>query len=102
LAGHDADGLAVRVFEDQAALRTLQHVRRVVAGGVAICAVAVEVERVIIAGVGAEVLAKLVECWRAEDIHVGGQVAGADEFYERQWSGSARRAQTAARPPAGC
>jgi hypothetical protein len=88
VAGGFRIGLAVRVFEDQAALRALQHVRRVSARAVAVSAVAVKVERVIVTGVGAEVLAKLVESWRAQYIHMGGQAARLDEFYKRPGDGA--------------
>ena len=88
VAGGFRIGIAVGIFEDQAALGTLQHVRRVLARAIAIGAVAVEVERVIVAGVGAEVLAKLVEGRRTQDIHVRGQAAGLDKFYKRPGDGA--------------
>jgi hypothetical protein len=88
VAGGFRIGLAVCVFEDQAALGTLQHVRRVPASAVAIRAVAIEVQRVIVAGVRAEVLAKLVESRRAQHIHMRGQAARLDEFYQRPGDGA--------------
>ena len=88
VAGGFRVGLAVGVFEDQAALRALELVARVFACAVAIRAVTVEVERVIVAGMGVEVLAKLVEGRRAEHIHVSGQAPGLDEFYKRPGDGA--------------
>jgi hypothetical protein len=88
VAGGFRIGIAVCVLEDQAALRTLQHVRRVLARAFAIRAVTVEVERVIVAGVGAKVLAKLIESRWAQHIRVCWQAARLDEFYKRPRDGA--------------
>ncbi len=55
------------------------------AGSFAIAAVAVEMENVIVAGMLVEMMAKLVEGGRAEDIDMGGKILFLDEFDE--WAG---------------
>ena len=58
------------------------------AGAVAIAAVAVEVQHVIVAGMGAEVFAKLVERRRTQDVHVSGQALRTDQIDERAGDGA--------------
>ena len=87
VAGGFRIGLAICIFEDQSPLEALQHVRRVLVRAVGIGPMTVEVERVIVTGVGAEVFAKLVESRRAEHIHARGQAARLDQFDERAGDG---------------
>jgi len=81
-------GLAVGVFEDEMALVALEFVCGIFAIAGSISSVAVEMEHVIVTGVGAEVLAKLIEGGRAEDVDMGWETPGADEFDKRPGDGA--------------
>jgi len=89
VAGGFGIGFAVFAFEDQAALASLVLVGRGrFACSVGVRSVAVEMENVIVAGIFADVLAELVEGWRAQDVHVGGQSFRLDQINERAGDGA--------------
>ncbi len=76
-------GIAVGVFEDEAALAGAELMGRILAGGVAIGTVAVEMKNVVVAGMLVEMFAKAIESGRAEDIDMGGKILLLNEFDER-------------------
>jgi len=67
-------GVAVSVFEDEAALAGAELMGSILAGVFTIGPVAVEMKDVIVAGMLVEMFAKLIEGGRAKDIDMGGEV----------------------------
>ena len=84
LLGRDRGGFPLVVLEDQAALRPLEHVGAAGRGmGLAVGAVAVEVDDVIVVRALAEVLPEVLERRRAEDRHLRGEVLLVDQLDQR-------------------
>ena len=84
LLGRDRVGFPLVVLEDQLALRPLEHVGAAGRGmGLAVGAVAVEVDDVIVVRALAEVLPEVLERRRAEDRHLRGEVLLVDQLDQR-------------------